>query len=199
MNIGVILAHPNPKSFNHAIAQSVLGCLTRNEHQAYSHDLYGEIFDPVLPYSEFLEGAPLPDILRKRCDEIQESDGIVAVHPNWWGQPPAILKGWMDRVLRSGVAYRFLDGDEGEGVPRGLLRARVATVFNSSNPSAQREAEVFGDPLERLWRDCVFGLCGVNFFLRRTFRVVITSSEEERRRWLRDVEEIISENFPHLD
>jgi NAD(P)H dehydrogenase (quinone) len=198
MKVSVILAHPNPQSFNHAIAQSALSCLTRNGHEAYSHDLYGEIFDPVLPYSEFSEGAPLPDILRKRSDEIQESDGIVAVHPNWWGQPPGILKGWMDRVLRPGIAFRFLDGDEGEGVPKGLLRARAAIVFNTSNTPAAREAEIFGDPLEKLWRDCVFGLCGVDFFFRRTFRTIVTSSEVQRRQWLQDVDDIIAEYFPRL-
>jgi len=199
MKVSVVLAHPNSKSFNHAIAHAALSGLGRNGQKVHFHDLYKEHFDPVLPYSEFPEGAPLPETLKKHCDEIQESEGIVIVHPNWWGQPPAILKGWVDRVLRPGIAYRFLDGDEGEGAPKGLLKARAAIVFNTSNTPAAREAEIFGDPLERLWRDCVFGLCGVDFFFRRTFRVGITSSEEERRRWLRDVEEIISEYFPHLD
>ena len=198
MKVTIILAHPNPQSFNHAIARTVLTCLSRNGHEPYSHDLYAERFDPVLPYSEFEEGARLPACLQQHCDEMRESEGIVIVHPNWWGQPPAILKGWVDRVLRPGVAYRFIDGDEGEGVPNGLLRVRAAVVFNTSNTAAQREAEVFGDPLERLWRDCVFSLCGVRFFFRRTFQVVIKSSMAERRRWLLDVEEIVSEYFPRL-
>jgi len=53
------------------------------------------------------------------------------VHPNWWGQPPAILKGWIDRILRPGVAYQFLEGDAGEGVPVGLLKAETALIFNT--------------------------------------------------------------------
>jgi NAD(P)H dehydrogenase (quinone) len=55
-------------------------------------------------------------VIELHCREIADVDGII-VHPNWWGQPPAILKGWVDRVLRPGVAYRFLEGDAGEGVP----------------------------------------------------------------------------------
>ena len=43
------------------------------------------------------------------------ADGIIAIHPNWWGQPPAMLKGWIDRVLRPDVACKFLEGDGGEG------------------------------------------------------------------------------------
>jgi len=51
--------------------------------------------------------AALPDAIKQHCEEIALVDGIVIVHPNWWGQPPAILKGWVDRVIRPGVAYEF--------------------------------------------------------------------------------------------
>ena len=63
------------------------------------------------------------------------------------GQPPAILKGWIDRVIRPGVAYRFLEGDSGEGVPLGLLRAQTALVFNTANTPEDRESLVFRDRL----------------------------------------------------
>ena len=60
------------------------------------------------------------------------------------------------------VAYEFLEGDSGEGIPLGLLKTKVGLVFNTSNTFAEREREVFGDPLERIWKDCVFGLLGLN-------------------------------------
>jgi len=50
--------------------------------------------------------------------KFSEASGIVIVHPNWWGQPPAILKGWVDRVLRPGVAYEFTEGDQGKVSPK---------------------------------------------------------------------------------
>ena len=75
--------------------------------------------------------------------------------------PPAILKGWIDRVLRMEIAYRFVANDKGEGVPVGLLKARSAIVFNTANTPDDRERETFGDPLESLWKKCVFDLCGV--------------------------------------
>ena len=90
----------------------------------------------------------------RHCSEIASADGIIIVHPNWWGQPPAILKGWVDRVSRPGVAYRFLEGDGGEGVPVGLLKAETAIIFNTSNTPEEREATVFGDPLDNLWKAC---------------------------------------------
>ncbi len=196
MKISVILAHPNEGSFNHAIARSVLNALRCNGHCVYFHDLYKENFDPILPADELQEEAQLPPSIKKYCDELMESDGIVIIHPNWWGQPPAILKGWIDRIIRPGVAYEFLEGDKGEGVPRGLLKARSAIVFNTSNTSAEREERVFGDPLETLWKNCVFGLCGVAKFYRKMFRIIVTSSEKQRRQWLEEVTETVSRFYP---
>ncbi len=135
MRISIILAHPDVQSFNHAIAQTAAEKLKRNGHNVVLHDLCAEGFDPLLPACEFPQQASLPDEIERHCREISAADGIVIVHPNWWGQPPAILKGWVDRVIRPGVAYKFLDGDSGEGVPVGLLRAKAAVVFNTSNTS----------------------------------------------------------------
>jgi NAD(P)H dehydrogenase (quinone) len=161
MNLSIILAHPNPDSFNHTIAHTALTTLQQSGHEVVWHDLYAEKFDPLLPGEEIPKNAPLPPEIDRHCREIAAADGIIIVHPNWWGQPPAILKGWIDRVIRPGVAYEFLEGDSGEGVPVGLLKARAALVFNTANTPAQREQEVFGDPLETLWKNCIFDLCGV--------------------------------------
>jgi putative NADPH-quinone reductase len=194
--ISVILAHPDEGSFNHAIARAVVEQLERSGHEVFFHDLYKEKFDPVLVREEIPDGAHVPAPIMDHCREIGEARGIVVVHPNWWGQPPAVLKGWVDRVLRAGVAYEFLEGDSGEGVPRGLLKAEMAIVFNTSNTEPQREKSVFGDPLETIWRNCIFGLCGVTGFYRRTFRVIVTSTADQRRQWLDEVRGSIDRFFP---
>jgi NAD(P)H dehydrogenase (quinone) len=196
MKLSVILAHPTAGSFNHAIASRAVKSLRRSGHDVCFHDLYQECFDPILTGAEFAREAPLAPGIQRHCREIAEADGIVVIHPNWWGQPPAILKGWVDRVIRPGVAYEFLEGDKGEGIPKGLLRARAALVFNTSNTPGERERDVFGDPLETLWKNCVFGLCGVENFYRRTFSVVVTSSAGIRAQWLQEVEDALRCYFP---
>ncbi|MBN2351765.1 MAG: NAD(P)H-dependent oxidoreductase [Spirochaetales bacterium] len=196
MTISLILAHPDPASFNHAVAGAAREELEGRGHEVAFHDLYAEHFDPVLPASEIAEGAALPAAIERHCRELAAAEGIIVVHPNWWGQPPALLKGWIDRVIRPGVAYRFLEGDGGEGVPEGLLRARAAIVFNTSNTKPSRERKVFGDPLETLWKNCVFGLCGVKKFHRRTFGMVVTSTVAERRKWLAEAREAVGRHFP---
>ena len=196
MNISVILAHPDNQSFNHAIAGTAATRLQKDGHDVTFHDLYAEQFDPLLPSQEIPTEALLSPDVERHCDEISSTDGIIIVHPNWWGQPPAILKGWVDRVMRPGVAYKFLDGDQGEGIPVGLLKAKAAIVFNTANTPAERERDVFGDPLELLWRNCIFDLCGVSTFYRETFTVVVTSTYEQRQAWLRKVAEVVGKYFP---
>jgi putative NADPH-quinone reductase len=198
MKISVILAHPHPGSFNHAIADEAAAMLRKSGHAVNVHDLYQEHFDPLLRYEEVPRDA-LPDpVIAGYCQEIAAVDGIVFVHPNWWGMPPVILKGWIDRVLRPGIAYRFSETDTGEGIPKGLLAARAVLVFNTSNTPAVREQEVFGDPLERIWKDCIVSFCGVPVFRRRMFGVVVTSTEQQRKAWLGEVGEITKKTFPPL-
>ena len=192
MKVSVILAHPNSGSFNHAIAEVVLDQLERAGHEICFHDLYREEFDPVLPKEEILKDAFLTPTLKNHCREIAETDIIIIIHPNWWGQPPAMLKGWIDRVIRPGIAYEFIEEDKGEGIPNGLLKAKTAIVFNTSNTETAREINVFGDPLETIWQNCIFGLCGVKNFYRRMFNIIVVSTEEQRSKWLNEVREIVN-------
>ena len=191
MKVSVILAHPNKVSFNHAIAKAVRDQLQKAGHEIYFHDLYEENFDPILPKEEMLKDAFLPPAVDAYCREITKSDGIIIIHPNWWGQPPAILKGWVDRVIRPGIAYEFIENDKGEGIPNGLLKAKFAIVFNTSNTETEREHNVFGDPLETIWKNCIFDLCGVRNFYRRMFNVIVVSTAEQRKEWLTEVKETV--------
>lgn len=198
MRISLILGHPDPTSLNHALAHAVRQALEDMGAQVRFHDLCAEGFDPVLPAGEYARGAILPPLVEQHCREIAEADGLVLVHPNWWGMPPAILKGWVDRVLRPGVAYEFLPGDGGEGVPVGLLRPMTALVLNTSNTPEARERDVFGDPLERLWHDCILSFCGVRKVVRRMFGVVCVSTPKQRRAWLDEAAELARREFSDL-
>ena len=193
MKVLVILAHPEGYSFNHAVYDKVIETLEAEGHDIITHDLYAEGFIPVLPGEEISRKAILPDNIQAHCRELVETEGIIIVHPNWWGQPPAILKGWVDRVIRPGIAYEFIETGSGDGAPRGLLNTKFALILNTSNTSTEREEGVFGDPLETLWKNCIFGLCGVDNFHRRMFNVIVTSSDSQRLLWLAETEKIVTE------
>jgi putative NADPH-quinone reductase len=195
VKISVILAHPDPASFNHAIAETTIAALKSSGCEVVYHDLYQEKFDALLPTEEIPKDVVLPPAIALHCQEASEADGFVIIHPNWWGMPPAILTGWVDRVMRPGIAYEFMEDDKGEGVPNGLLKAGSAIVFNTSNTETRREQAVFLDPLETIWKNCIFGLCGVRHFQRRMFNVIVTSTRQQREHWLQEVEETVSTIF----
>ncbi|MBP7460520.1 MAG: NAD(P)H-dependent oxidoreductase [Candidatus Delongbacteria bacterium] len=194
MVVSVILAHPYPYSFNAAIYQRSLQWLETNGHRVYAHDLYRETFDPVLVGEEVLmdggSHSPVWDYQR----EILESEGVVFIHPNWWGQPPAILKGYLDRVWRENINYRL---DEGKGgMPVGLMQRMGAVVFNTSDTPAEREDNFFGDPLEKIWKKCVFEFSGITRYQRVIFRVMADSTPQERANWLNEVDQCLARLFP---
>lgn len=183
MRVLVILAHPRPDSFNHAIAATVGATLEASGHVVDRCDLYAEGFDPVFTPDELKRDCVLPAPLAAEVDRLKAADAIVVVHPNWWGQAPAILKGWLDRVLRVGETYRFGTNDKGEGVMLSMLKVRAALVFTTSNTPDAAERALYGDPLDSYWKRCVWGALGIPTE-RLNFASVIVSTQEQRAGWL---------------
>ena len=191
MKILSILGHQRPGSFCHALAATAAEQLRAAGHEVVFHDLYAEAFDPILPEAEIPKGAFPDAAIAGHCRELAAADGYLVVHPNWWGQPPAILKGWIDRVFRQGVAYEF----SSQGVV-GLLAGKSAVVLTTSNTPREDELRSFGDPLENLWKTCIFAFCGVTDFHRRNFEPIIMSTPEQRAAWLCETAELIRRRFP---
>ncbi|MDC7228360.1 MAG: NAD(P)H-dependent oxidoreductase [Spirochaetales bacterium] len=188
MKASVVLAHPYHGSFNHAIYKQIMDSLTVAGIKIFAHDLYVEGFNPVMTVGE-LGKEPSEDLLvQQYADEMMQSDLLFFVHPNWWGQPPAILKGWVDRVVRPPYAYDLPEGAL-SGLPVPGLDGKYAVVYNTSNTEEEREVGYFGDPLENIWKQCICGFCGIEKFHRRMFRIVSESSETERNDWLSLVDE----------
>jgi putative NADPH-quinone reductase len=191
MIVLVLLGHQRLGSFCHAITQTAIEELRAAGHEVICHDLYAEKFDAILTEPELAKGASLDPVVQQHCRELVEAQGYLVVHPNWWAMPPAILKGWLDRVFRQGVVYEFTATGV---VPK--LKGKTAVVLTTSNTPREDELRLFGDPLENLWKNCVFEYCGVENYCRRNFESIIMSTPEQRAAWLADVRTIIRERFP---
>ena len=190
----LILGHSKPNSLNHAIAETSVSVLKALGHEVIVHDLYQERFDPVLPVGEeHLPDTELPAYLQVHLRHFKEAEGVIFVHPNWWGGPPAILRGWIDRVVRNGSCYNFTK----DGVVS-HVGGKCVQIFSTSNTPRDVEMNVYGDPIENFWKVVVFGLLGTKSFERRNFESVILSTPEERRSWLDEVEAILKRRFGNV-
>ncbi|MEY2583550.1 MAG: hypothetical protein QOE09_3399 [Ilumatobacteraceae bacterium] len=126
MRVVLIVAHPDPSSFNHAIATTATGSLTRAGHEVTVLDLYGEEFRSAMSLDEriaYHSDRPILDPMAERhAGIVKQAEALVFVYPTWWSTVPAILKGWLERVMVPGVGFVF---DEKQHVRRGLTHVRL--------------------------------------------------------------------------
>lgn len=190
MNALIILGHPNKHSFNHAIADACKTQLEAKGHTVFFHDLYREEFKPI----HHLENTNTTNEIKTHCSHLKTCDVLIVIHPNWWGQPPAIVKGWMDRVLIPGVAYDFARNEKGDYIPIGLLHAKVGLVINTSNTPNNSEDDV----LDSIWKKNVLNICGINDVKRINFGMIKNSTEYQRIEWLLEVKQLMNSLIPTL-
>lgn len=113
MRFALVVAHPCSDSFNHELARRAAGGLRAGGHDVTVVDLYAEGFRPAMSHDDHVayhSDTPIIDEQGGRYAELVSSvDGLVVVYPTWWSGLPAILKGWLERVMVPGVAFAFND------------------------------------------------------------------------------------------
>ena len=189
----VVLCHPERGSFNHAVAERARAALAAAGHTVRFHDLYAERFDPVLPGSELRRGYSLEQQVQAHGNELEACDGLVFVHPEWWGGPPALLKGWIERVFRPGLAYEFEGEDFVSKQKRGLLAGKRTLVFATTEAGEwEKEGPA---PLEIFWRESVCAYCGIEACAVHVLRRMRQRSARERTAWLDLVARAVADAF----
>jgi NAD(P)H dehydrogenase (quinone) len=106
----IILSHPGAESFNAAVARTYCEVVEGAGHKAVLRDLYRSGFNPVMKNEERPgkgDFTPAPDVAEEIA-LIRDADVFVLVYPIWFGGPPAMLKGYVERVLGAGVHYRAI-------------------------------------------------------------------------------------------
>lgn len=107
MNIILINANPNPHSLTHSFTDHIKMRAEEKGHKVVIRDLYEMNFDAILgrqDYNQFLDGV-IPSDIRKEHDIISDSEMMIFLYPIWWAGPPAIMKGYIDRVILKNFAY----------------------------------------------------------------------------------------------
>lgn len=186
----VIIGHPAAASFNHALAARVCDAWSTAGCDVTAHDLTAEGFDPRLTPMEARGQPSLDPLVQRHSAALAQADVLAVIHPVMWGMPPAVVKGWVDRVFALNLAYGFPNGAAEGEEPIGLLPLRSALILNTSNTPPMREMARFGDPLERIWRDCILGYCSEAQVTRHSFAPLVPSTDVDRMGWLQVATEL---------
>lgn len=160
MNVFIVHAHPEPKSMNGALTRLARDVLQGQGHTVKVSDLYAMGFDPVSSRKSFQsvkdqayfkpqieemhaveQGGFAPD-LQAEMDKLRWCDCLIFQFPLWWFSVPAILKGWVDRVLAMGFAYGY-----GHIYREGVFRGKRAmlSLTTGGGPEMYTPAGANGD------------------------------------------------------
>jgi NAD(P)H dehydrogenase (quinone) len=132
MRLLFIHAHPVPESFSKALLAVSVETARAQGHDVRLIDLHAEGFNPVMSAEErrgYTENVPIPADLVHHVHALQWAEGLIFVYPTWWYAQPAILKGWMDRVWRPGVAFSL--HEEGQRLRPMLVNIRLIGVIST--------------------------------------------------------------------
>jgi putative NADPH-quinone reductase len=132
MRLLFVHAHPVPESLNTALRGVAVETARAQGHEVRVIDLCAEGFNPVMSTEErrsYTENVPIPADLVPHVDALRWADGLILIYPTWWYAQPAILKGWIDRVWRPGIAFSL--HDEGQRLRPALTNIGLIGVITS--------------------------------------------------------------------
>ncbi|MDZ4393854.1 NAD(P)H-dependent oxidoreductase [Cypionkella sp.] len=135
MRLLFVHAHPDESSFTAACRDMAMWAAESNGHETRLIDLYAEGFQPTLRQDEWLsypDPDAIDDSLTPHIEALQWAEGLIFTHPTWWSGPPAILKGWLDRCLRPGIAFHASANSFRSGLPNIRLLGVITSLGASS-------------------------------------------------------------------
>jgi putative NADPH-quinone reductase len=132
VRVHYIYCHPLPESFHAAILGEALAGLTQAGHSVDLCDLYAEKFDPVMGADErrgYHDLATNQSLVSGYVRRVRETDALIMQFPVWSFGPPAMLKGWMDRLLMPGVAFDLSNPNMAVPLLQNLKRIAGITTY----------------------------------------------------------------------
>lgn len=193
MNHLIICAHPNSQSFNKAIVERIVKVSQKTATATVVRDLYTLNFNPVLSWEELQAAGQgiTPSEIQYEQQAITQADLITLVYPLWWMGFPAILKGYLDRVLSHGFAYKT-EGD----VSVGLLHNKKMQQFITIGSNVELYQKLgFDKSLNDCLINGLFNYCGIFDIQYHLFGDIHLIDEQARAAMLEQAEQITRQNL----
>lgn len=184
----ILMVYGTPKaiSFCHALAEAYAQGARGEGHVVRTLKL-GELeFDPVLHYG-YEQSQNLEHDLLEAQRQIHWAEHLVLVYPVWWGGVPALLSGFLDRVLMPGFAFKVHGRRHAANE---LLKGRTAELLATLDTSPRYFRWVYGAPAHRQMTRSVLAFCGIKVKRLTEFAPVQTSTEEQRQQWLHKAQQL---------
>jgi NAD(P)H dehydrogenase (quinone) len=184
----VVYCHPSHDSFVAAVLEATVDGLRDGEHDVRVTDLYAEGFDPIFSATDHAnhlsEDGARADIAG-HAEDLRWCESLVLVYPTWWAGQPAMLKGWIDRVWVSGVAWKLPAGKRRlRPLLRNVRRITVVTTHGSSKVINALEGEAGKRTATRSLRLMCARTCRTRWVAMYT---VDTSTDLQRAQFLHRV------------
>ncbi len=183
----IIYANYRENSFTGALRDNLAENFHNNGHEVVIRDLYDIKFNPVLTKKdlESIEKEIFPIDIMNEQKFIQWADIICFVYPIWWSGMPAILKGYIERILVQGYAFEFKDD---KAIPK--LEGKKVVIINSTSAKNVLKDKMGIDALNTLTHDCIFGFCGMEVIEHKYFEAVSRDNQKQINKIFAEIKEI---------
>ena len=182
----LILGHPSTTSFCAALAERYAQSALDAGHEVRQLRLGEMVFDPVLR-DGYQQIQTLEDDLNAAQSDILWAEHLTLVYPIWWGGIPALLKGFFDRVLLPGFAFKYR---KGKAFPDKLLNGRTAHLLVTMDTPPWYYRLIYRMPGLHEVRKTTLQFCGIKPLRTLTFGPVLGSTDQQRRSWLQQAQAI---------
>jgi putative NADPH-quinone reductase len=179
----ILIGHPDPapERFCRALAAAYAEGAREAGHQVRTVDIANLNF-PWLSSGEQFERGALPESLKEAAGAIAWADHIVIIFPLWLGTMPALLKAFLEQVMRPGVAFSY--PEDGNGFPKKLLSGRSArVVVTMGMPGLLYSVWYRGHGLAGLRRN-ILNFVGIDPVRTTLFGMVADGGEPRHAAWL---------------
>jgi len=182
----ILLGHPSSASFCAALANQYRETALQAGHQVRLVNLGELVFDPILR-DGYRHPQPLePDLLDAQR-AIEWAERLVLVFPVWWGGVPALLKGFLDRVLLPGFAFRYQGSSP---FPQKLLAGRHAHLLVTMDTPPWYYRWLQAMPALQQMRRTTLAFCGIRPEKTLTFGPLLSSTRQRRQAWLEQARDL---------
>ena len=184
--IVIIVGHPNTNSLCNSLAKSYADHAKRSGADVSMLRLGEMKFDPIL-WQGYNETQPLEPDLQQAQQLIKGADHLVWVYPTWWATVPAILKGFIDRVLLPGFAFAY---SQTSPVPAKLLKGKTARIIVTSDAPGMYLSLVLKSPGNNMMKKGVLEFSGIKPVKITSFHGVRNAKEDKIKRWVQKVADL---------